>query len=53
MGNLAVEALRAENFPSVTVVQAGKVLMAPLSECVTKADNNFIEYKTLAQTLSI
>lgn len=53
MGNLAVEALRAENYPSVTVVRAGKVLMAPIKECVTKADNNFEEYKTLAQTLSI
>jgi 6-phosphofructokinase 1 len=53
MGNMAVEALRADNFPSVTVVRAGKVLMAPITECVTKADNNFIEYKTLAQTLSI
>jgi 6-phosphofructokinase 1 len=53
MGNMAVEALRTDNFPSVTVVRAGKVLMAPITECVTKADNNFIEYKTLAQTLSI
>ncbi len=53
MGNMAVEALRADNFPSVTVVRSGKVLMAPITECVTKADNNFIEYKTLAQTLSI
>jgi 6-phosphofructokinase 1 len=53
MGNLAVEALRSKNYPSVTVVREGKVLMAPITECVTKADNNFIEYKTLAQTLSI
>jgi 6-phosphofructokinase 1 len=53
MGNMAVEALRVDNFPSVTVVRAGKVLMAPITECVTKADNNFIEYKALAQTLSI
>ncbi len=53
MGNLAVEALRSDNFPSVTVVRSGKVLMAPLNECVTKADNNLVEYKTLAQTLSI
>lgn len=53
MGNLAVEALRANNFPSVTVVRSGKVLMAPIKECVTKADNNFEEYKTLAETLSI
>lgn len=53
MGNIAVEALRAENFPSVTVVRDGKVLMAPLGDCTTKADNNMIEYKTLAQTLSI
>ena len=53
MGNLAVEALRADNFPSVTVVRDGKVLMAPLDDCITKADNNMIEYKTLAQTLSI
>lgn len=53
MGNMAVEALRSDNFPSVTVVRAGKVLMAPITECVTKADNNLLEYKTLAQTLSI
>lgn len=53
MGNMAVEALRSGNFPSVTVVREGKVLMAPITECVTKADHNFIEYKTLAQTLSI
>lgn len=53
MGNLAVESLKSGNFPSVTVVRAGKVLMAPIEECVTKADHNFIEYKTLAQTLSI
>lgn len=53
MGNLAVEALMRENYPSVTVVRSGKVLLAPLDECVTKADNNFEEYRTLAQTLSI
>ncbi len=53
MGNLAIEALRADNFPTVTVVRDGKVLMAPLDECITKADNNMMEYKTLAQTLSI
>lgn len=53
MGNLAIEGLRAGNFPSVTVVRAGKVLLAPLDECVTKADHNFTEFQTLAQTLSI
>jgi 6-phosphofructokinase 1 len=53
MGNLAVEALRAGNFPSVTVVRAGKVELAPLEDCVTKSDHNFIQYKELAQTLSI
>lgn len=53
MGNLAVEALIANNFPTVTVVQGGKVKLAPLAECVTKSDHNFTEYQTLAQTLSI
>lgn len=53
MGNLAVEALRSGNFPSVTVVRAGKVMTAPINECVTKSNLNFVEYKTLAQTLSI
>ncbi len=53
MGNQAVEALLNNNFPTVSVVRQGKVLMAPLSECVTKADHNFTEYQTLAQTLSI
>lgn len=53
MGNMAVEALMSGNYPSVTVVRDGKVLMAPITDCVTKADHNFTEYKTLAQTLSI
>lgn len=53
MGNLAVEALREGNYPSVTVVQKGKVLMTDLANCTTKADHNFTEYLTLAQTLSI
>lgn len=53
MGNLAVEALRDGKFPTVTVSRAGKTLLAPLDECVTKADYNFSEYVTLAQTLSI
>lgn len=53
MGNMAVEALRAGKFPSVTVVQNGKVLMTDLANCVTKADNNFIEFQKLAETLSI
>jgi 6-phosphofructokinase 1 len=53
MGNMVVEALREGNYPSVSVVCSGKVLMAPITDCVTKADHNFTEYKTLAQTLSI
>lgn len=53
MGNLAVEALIAGKYPTVTVVQAGKVLLNDLENCITKADNNFSEYKTLAETLSI
>lgn len=53
MGNQAVEALLKGNFPTVSVVRGGKVMMAPLDECVTKADHNFTEYQTLAQTLSI
>lgn len=53
MGNMAVTALMEGNFPSVTVVRQGKVLMAPLDECTTKADHNYIEYQKLAETLSI
>lgn len=53
MGNLAVSALKENNFPSVTVVQKGKVTLAKLEDCITKNDNNFIEYKELAQILSI
>jgi 6-phosphofructokinase 1 len=53
MGHLAVEALMEGNYPSVTVVRAGKVLMASLDDCTTKADHNFIEYQKLAETLSI
>ncbi len=53
MGNLAVEAIMKGNYPTVTVVRDGKVLLAPIKDCVTKADHNFTEYKTLAQTLSI
>jgi 6-phosphofructokinase 1 len=53
MGALAVEALMTDKFPVVTVVQNGKVVLTDLANCTTKADNNFIEYKTLAQTLSI
>ncbi len=53
MGNLAVEGLINKNFPSVTVVQNGKVLLTDLANCITKADHNFTEYQTLAQTLSI
>jgi 6-phosphofructokinase 1 len=53
MGNMAVEAFKAGTFPTVTVVQHGKVLLTDLANCITKADNNFSEYQTLAQTLSI
>lgn len=53
MGNLAVESLIAGKYPKVTVVQSGKVLLNDLENCVTKADYNFSEYKTLAETLSI
>lgn len=53
MGNLSVEALMKGNYPTVTVVQKGKVLLTPLSECIAKEDHNFENYKTLAETLSI
>lgn len=53
MGHMAVQSLMEGNFPSVTVVRSGKVLIAPLDECITKADHNFIEYQKLAETLSI
>ena len=53
MGNLAVEALLEGKRAHVTVVRDGKTTIAPISECVTKQDYNFTEYKKLAQTLSI
>jgi 6-phosphofructokinase 1 len=53
MGNMAVEALKSGKFPMVTVVQNGKVLLTDLANCITKADNNFIEFQKLAETLSI
>lgn len=53
MGNLAVSALKEGAYPKVTVVQDGKVTLANLEDCITKDDNNFVEYKELAQVLSI
>lgn len=53
MGNLAVQALIDGKYPTVSVVRSGRTMMAPLEECITKADNNFIQYQKLAQTLSI
>lgn len=53
MGHQAVQSLIEDKFPMVTVVRDGKVLMAPLDECTTKADHNFIEYQKLAEILSI
>jgi 6-phosphofructokinase 1 len=53
MGNLAVQALMEGHFPSVTVVQNGKVQLTDLANCTTKADHNFTEFQTLAATLSI
>jgi 6-phosphofructokinase 1 len=53
MGHLAVQALMDGKFPTVTVVQGGKVLLNDLENCITKADHNFIEFQKLAETLSI
>jgi 6-phosphofructokinase 1 len=53
MGHLAVTALMENKFPTVTVVQSGKVLLNDLANCVTKSDNNYGEYQKLAETLSI
>jgi 6-phosphofructokinase 1 len=53
MGNMAIQALIDGKFPVVTVVQDGKVILTDLVNCTTKADHNFTEYQTLAQTLSI
>jgi 6-phosphofructokinase 1 len=53
MGNMAVESLLEGKYPKVTVVQSGKVLLEDMANCTTKADHNFNEYNTLAQTLSI
>ena len=53
MGNLAVSALIENKYPTVKVVQGGKVVLEDLSNCVTKADHNFTEFQKLAETLSI
>lgn len=53
MGNLAVTALMDGKFPTVTVVQKGSVLLNDLANCVTKSNDNYIEYQKLAETLSI
>jgi 6-phosphofructokinase 1 len=53
MGHMAVTALMENKFPTVTVVQSGKVLLNDLANCVTKSDNNYGEYQKLAETLSI
>ncbi len=53
MGHLSVTALMEGKFPTVTVVQNGKVLLENLANCVTKSDNNYGEYQKLAETLSI
>jgi 6-phosphofructokinase 1 len=53
MGHMAVTALMAGKFPTVTVVQNGKVLLNDLANCVTKSDNNYVQYQLLAETLSI
>lgn len=53
MGHLSVTALMEGKFPTVTVVQNGKVLLEDLANCVTKSDNNYGEYQKLAETLSI
>jgi 6-phosphofructokinase 1 len=53
MGHLAVQGLIEGKVPSVTVVREGKVLLALLDECTTKANSNFIEFQKLAETLSI
>jgi 6-phosphofructokinase 1 len=53
MGNKAVEAIMAGNFPTATAVRDGKVLVVPLTDCLTKrneADKASIE---LARALSI
>lgn len=53
MGHMAVQSVIEKTFPSVTVVQQGKVLLTDLANCTTKADHNFIEFQKLAETLSI
>jgi 6-phosphofructokinase 1 len=53
MGNMAVEAIKAGKFPTVTVVQNGRVHLTDLANCITKANQNFAEYQVLAQRLSI
>lgn len=53
MGSLAINAIMDKNFPVVTVVQSGKVLLNDMKNCVTKSNHNFTEYQKLAETLSI
>ncbi|MGE3610914.1 MAG: 6-phosphofructokinase [Bacteriovoracaceae bacterium] len=53
MGNLAVQAALDGKFPTVTVVQQGKVTLNALDNCIKKSDYNFTEFQKLAETLSI
>ncbi len=53
MGYNAVQSLIANTFPSVTVVQNGKVTLTDLANCITKSNHNFTEYQKLAEILSI
>lgn len=53
MGALSIQCIMDGKYPVATVVRDGRVTTAPLEECITKNDGNFIEFKKLAETLSI
>jgi 6-phosphofructokinase 1 len=53
MGALSVEALESGKFPMVTVVKAGKVQLEKLEHCLKKNDAALVEFKSLAEMLSI
>ncbi len=53
MGNMAVNALYDGNHAHATVVQDGKVKLSPLSQCLKKRDDLYIDMMDLSKKLSI
>lgn len=53
MGSLAVQAFMEGKYPVVTVVQNGQVILTDMKNCTKKEDHNYLEFRKLAQMLSI